>query len=78
MMLGAELFAGKFGHVAVGIGRRRERGRHARARRGVQRREFVVIALVLRSRIVAIPAAILSTALLVLLTIQFASWYWVS
>src|SRR5262249_54995461 len=39
---------------------------------------FVVLALILRSRIVAIPAAVLSTALLVLLTIQFASWYWVS
>ncbi|HEY7029965.1 MAG TPA: mannosyltransferase family protein [Thermomicrobiales bacterium] len=39
---------------------------------------FVVIALLVRSRRVAIPAAVLSTALLVLLTIQFASWYWVS
>ncbi len=39
---------------------------------------FIVLAMILRSRIVAIPAAIFSTVLLVLLTIQFASWYWVS
>jgi hypothetical protein len=39
---------------------------------------FVVLALVVRPRAVAIPAAVISTALLVLFTIQFATWYWVS
>jgi len=39
---------------------------------------FVVLALLFRSRAVAIPAALFSTALLILLTIQFANWYWVS
>ena len=39
---------------------------------------FVVLALLLRSRAVAVPAAILSTVLLVALTAQFALWYWVS
>ncbi len=39
---------------------------------------FVVLALILRPRLIAIPAAVLSTVLLILLTIQFANWYWVS
>ena len=39
---------------------------------------FVVLALLLRSRAVAVPAAIVSTVLLVALTAQFALWYWVS
>jgi len=39
---------------------------------------FVVIAWLLRARVIAVPAALVSTALLILLTIQFANWYWVS
>ncbi|MEA2529512.1 MAG: hypothetical protein QOG89_1156 [Thermomicrobiales bacterium] len=39
---------------------------------------FIVLAMILRPRVIAIPAAVFSTALLVLLTIQFANWYWVS
>jgi hypothetical protein len=40
---------------------------------------FVVIALLLVGRNwIARPLALLSTAMLVLLTIQFATWYWVS
>jgi len=39
---------------------------------------FVVLALLLRHRALAIPAAVLSTLLLVALTVQFAHWYWVS
>jgi hypothetical protein len=39
---------------------------------------FVVLAWLFRSRILAIPVAAVSTVLLVLLTIQFANWYWVS
>jgi hypothetical protein len=40
---------------------------------------FVVIALLLRGRRwLSLPLAILSTAGLVLLTIQFSTWYWVS
>jgi hypothetical protein len=38
---------------------------------------FVVLAMILRPRIIAIPAAVFSTVLLILLTIQFANWYWV-
>jgi Mannosyltransferase (PIG-V) len=39
---------------------------------------FIVIAIVFRKRWLALPFAMLSAALLVLLTIQFANWYWVS
>jgi hypothetical protein len=39
---------------------------------------FIVIALILKTRLATIPAALVSTALLVLLTVQFANWYWVS
>ncbi len=39
---------------------------------------FVVLALLFRSRRVALPALALSTCLLILLTVQFAQWYWVS
>src|SRR5215211_813239 len=40
---------------------------------------FVVIAILLAGRgWIAKPLAVLSTALLVLLTIQFSTWYWVS
>lgn len=39
---------------------------------------FIVLALLLRHRWVAIPAAIVSVLLLVALTAQFALWYWVS
>jgi hypothetical protein len=39
---------------------------------------FIVLAMILRPRVIAIPAAVFSTALLILLTIQFANWYWVS
>lgn len=39
---------------------------------------FVVLALVIRRRALAIPALVVSALLLVLLTAQFADWYWVS
>jgi hypothetical protein len=39
---------------------------------------FVVIALLVKDRRVGIPLALASTCLLVLFTIQFAQWYWVS
>lgn len=39
---------------------------------------FVVLALVVRPRPVAVAALAVSTVLLVLLTVQFAQWYWVS
>ena len=39
---------------------------------------FVVLALLLRHRALALPALAVSTLLLVLLTAQFAHWYWVS
>jgi hypothetical protein len=39
---------------------------------------FIVIAILLRRRWLAIPVAALSAVLLFLLTMQFANWYWVS
>jgi hypothetical protein len=39
---------------------------------------FVVMALLSRNRRVALPVAAVSTVMLVLLTMQFANWYWVS
>jgi hypothetical protein len=39
---------------------------------------FIVIAILLRRRWLAIPVAALSATLLFLLTMQFANWYWVS
>jgi hypothetical protein len=39
---------------------------------------FVVIATLIEGRAIAKPLAVLSTILLVLLTIQFSQWYWVS
>jgi hypothetical protein len=39
---------------------------------------FVVIALLVKDRRLGIPLALASTCLLVLFTIQFAQWYWVS
>jgi hypothetical protein len=39
---------------------------------------FIVLGMLLRPRGLRIPAAIVSVALLVLLTAQFALWYWVS
>jgi hypothetical protein len=39
---------------------------------------FVVIALLVRRRQIAVPLAIISTVLLVIFTVQFANWYWVS
>ncbi|MCD6028799.1 MAG: hypothetical protein K0S78_973 [Thermomicrobiales bacterium] len=39
---------------------------------------FIVLAKLLRPRLLRIPWFIVSTTLLVLLTIQFALWYWVS
>jgi hypothetical protein len=39
---------------------------------------FIVLALLLRHRWLAIPAAVISILLLVALTAQFALWYWVS
>jgi len=39
---------------------------------------FVALAMVLRWGWLRVPAAIVSVALLVLLTIQFSHWYWVS
>jgi hypothetical protein len=39
---------------------------------------FIVIALLVRNRRVGIPLAVASTCLLVIFTIQFSQWYWVS
>jgi hypothetical protein len=39
---------------------------------------FIVLAVLLRHRRIALPALALSTLLLLLLTAQFAQWYWVS
>jgi hypothetical protein len=39
---------------------------------------FIVLAVLLRHRRIAIPALAFSTLLLLLLTAQFAQWYWVS
>lgn len=39
---------------------------------------FIVIAILLRRRWLSVPLAALSTVLLILLTMQFANWYWVS
>jgi hypothetical protein len=39
---------------------------------------FIVLAILLRKRRIALPVAAVSTALLILLTMQFANWYWVS
>jgi hypothetical protein len=39
---------------------------------------FIVIALLVKDRRVGIPLAVASTCLLVIFTIQFAQWYWVS
>jgi hypothetical protein len=39
---------------------------------------FIVLGMVTRPRIIQIPAVILSVTLLILLTTQFALWYWVS
>ncbi len=39
---------------------------------------FIVMAIILRKRWVYLPAAAISIALLVLLTVQFSTWYWVS
>ena len=39
---------------------------------------FIVMAILLRKRILYLPAAAISIVLLVLLTVQFSTWYWVS
>jgi hypothetical protein len=39
---------------------------------------FIVMAILFRRRIVYLPLAIVSTLLLIFLTLQFSSWYWVS
>jgi hypothetical protein len=39
---------------------------------------FIVLAKLLRPRVLRIPWFVVSTTLLVLLTVQFALWYWVS
>jgi hypothetical protein len=39
---------------------------------------FIVMAILFRKRIVYLPLAAISTILLILLTLQFSSWYWVS
>jgi hypothetical protein len=39
---------------------------------------FIVLAILLRPRWLAVPLALLSTLLLIALTAQFALWYWVS
>ncbi|MBA2278282.1 MAG: hypothetical protein H0W06_11020 [Chloroflexia bacterium] len=39
---------------------------------------FVVIALLVKDRRIGVPLAVLSAALLALLSMQFANWYWVS
>ncbi|MDP9370401.1 MAG: hypothetical protein M3Q03_19380, partial [Chloroflexota bacterium] len=39
---------------------------------------FVMMVLLLKERRLAIPALLISTLLLIVLTAQFAQWYWVS
>ena len=39
---------------------------------------FVVIAIVVRGRVLTACCVGVSTALLIILTVQFAQWYWVS
>jgi hypothetical protein len=39
---------------------------------------FVVLALLVANRRLALPALAVSTVLLIMLTMQFANWYWVS
>lgn len=39
---------------------------------------FIIIALLVKDRRLGIPLAIASTCLLVIFTVQFAQWYWVS
>jgi len=39
---------------------------------------FVLIGMAVRTRWLGIPLGVLSTVMLVLLTIQFSQWYWVS
>lgn len=39
---------------------------------------FIVMAIILRKRILYLPAAVISVVLLILLTVQFSTWYWVS
>jgi hypothetical protein len=39
---------------------------------------FVVLAWLFRPRLLSVPVAVISAVLLVLLTVQFANWYWVS
>lgn len=39
---------------------------------------FIVLAIILRKRWLYLPAAAISTVLLILLTLQFSTWYWVS
>jgi hypothetical protein len=36
------------------------------------------MAILFRKRIVYLPLAVISTILLIFLTLQFSSWYWVS
>lgn len=39
---------------------------------------FIVMAILFRRRVIYLPLAVISTCLLILLTLQFSSWYWVS
>lgn len=39
---------------------------------------FIVMAVILRKRVLYVPAAAMSIFLLILLTLQFSTWYWVS
>ena len=39
---------------------------------------FIVMAILFRKRVVYLPLALVSTFLLILLTVQFSTWYWVS
>ena len=39
---------------------------------------FIVMAIVFRKRWIYLPLAAISVVLLVLLTVQFSTWYWVS
>jgi hypothetical protein len=39
---------------------------------------FVMIAILVRGKRFGVPLAIASSILLVILTMQFAQWYWVS
>ncbi len=39
---------------------------------------FIVMAILFRRRFIYLPLAVISTVLLILLTLQFSSWYWVS